>query len=352
MMRRGSHLEPKNRFEATHSEPDYEHLEWDVEHLNQPADRRVEYLPDVARTIVAENTSPDIPFQFSVNPYRGCLHGCSYCYARNNHEYLGLNAGIDFETKIFVKHDAPKLFRQFLSKKSWSGTPITFSGVTDCYQPCEREFRLTRGCLEVAAECNQPITIVTKNALVLRDLPVLREMATKNLIHVFLSVTTLDPTLARSMEPCTSIPAARLRAVTVLSEAGVPVGVMMAPIIPGLNDSEIPSILQAAKDAGAGAVGYVLVRLPLTVEPVFREWLEREQPLKASKVEGLIRDARGGKLYQSSWDRRMVGRGAVAEQIGDLFKTFRDRIGFEGLPDFDSSHFHPPPLVDGQLTLF
>lgn len=351
-MRRGSHLQPKNRFEATHSEPDYEHLEWDVEHLHQPADRRVEYLPDVARTIVAENTSPDIPFQYSVNPYRGCLHGCSYCYARNNHEYLGLNAGIDFETKIFVKHDAPELFRQFLSQKSWTGTPITFSGVTDCYQPCEREFRLTRGCLEVAEKCNQPIAIVTKNALVLRDLPILRELAAKNLVHVFLSVTTLDATLARSMEPCTSIPAARLRAVKILREAGVPVGVMMAPIIPGLNDSEIPSVLRAAKDAGAGAVGYVLVRLPLTVEPVFREWLQREQPLKASKVEGLIRDARGGKLYQASWEHRMVGRGVVAEQIGDLFKTFRDRLGFEGLPKFDSSQFQPPPAVDGQLTLF
>ena len=351
-MRRGSHLEPKNRFEASHAEPDYEHLEWDVEHLNQPADRRVEYLSDDARTIVAENTSPDIPFQFSVNPYRGCLHGCSYCYARNNHEYLGLNAGIDFETKIFVKHEAPKLLRRFLSKPTWRGTPITFSGVTDCYQPCEREFRLTRQCLEVASECNQPISIITKNALVLRDLPILRDMAVKNLVHVFLSITTLDSGLARSMEPCTSIPSVRLRAVQTLSDAGVPVGVMMAPVIPGLNESEIPAILNAAKEAGAADVGFILVRLPLTVEPVFREWLRREQPLKVEKVEGLVRDARGGKFNQTAWERRMVGQGVVAEQIRDLFKTFRDRLDFKGLPPFDSTLFKPPSSEDGQLMLF
>jgi len=351
-MRRGSHLNPKNRFETAHAEPDYEHLEWDAEPLKEAERRQVEYLPDVARTIVTENSSPDVPFRYSINPYRGCLHGCSYCYARPNHEYIGLNAGIDFETKIFVKHEAPALFREFLAKRSWKPEPITFSGVTDCFQPCERKFRLTRGCLEVANECNVPVGIVTKNALVLRDLPILKEMAAKNCAHVFLSLTTLDASLARSMEPCTSVPAARLRAIQMLRDAGVPVGVLVAPVIPGINDSEIPALIKAAKDAGAEEIGYVLLRLPHTVQPVFHEWLHREQPLRAEKVEGLLREVRGGKLYQANWQDRMVGRGTVAKQIHDLFTTFRDKIGFAGLPQYDASQFRAPTGIDGQLTLF
>jgi DNA repair photolyase len=351
-MRRGSHLQPKNRFEAAHAEPDYEHLEWDAEPFAEAETRKVDYIADDARSIVSENDSPDIPFRYSVNPYRGCLHGCSYCYARNNHEYLGLNAGLDFETKIFVKHDAPKLFREFLSRKSWNGTPVHFSGVTDCYQPCEREFRLTRQCLKIADECNQPIGIITKNALILRDLRILKSMAERNLVHVFLTVTTLDPELGRTMEPCTSIPSARLRAVRMLRGAGVPVGVMNAPIIPGLNDSEIPALVQAAKDAGAMACGSMLVRLPLTVEPVFLEWLGRTQPLKAPKVERLIREARGGRLNESTWGKRMVGGGANATQIHDLHKAFRERLGFEGMPPYDSSQFQHPESIEGQLRLF
>jgi DNA repair photolyase len=350
-MRHGSHLEPKNRFEATHSERDDDHLEWDVEHLRDQTDRKVEFLPDDARTIVTENASPDVPFKFSVNPYRGCQHGCAYCYARNNHEYIGLNAGIDFETKIFVKHDAPSLFREFLAKPSWNATPITFSGVTDCYQPCERRFRLTRRCLEVAAECRQPIGIVTKNALVLRDLPILKELSSYGCVHVYLSITTLDAALARSMEPCTSVPSARLRAVETLRDAGIPVGVLTAPIIPGINDTEIPALLTAARNAGAQDVAYILVRLPLTVRPVFQEWLHREQPLRADKVEGLIRDARGGKYNDTTWSKRMIGEGAVAEQIRAHFKTFRDRLGFAGMPPFDASHFRRP-MRNGQLELF
>jgi DNA repair photolyase len=351
-MRRGSHLQPKNRFETTHHEPDFEHLEWDLESLDSPTEREVEYLPDHARTIVAKNDSPDVPFDFSVNPYRGCLHGCAYCYARNNHEYLGLNAGIDFETKIFVKYDAPKLFREFLAEPSWKGNQIVFSGVTDCYQPCERRFRLTRQCLEIASECNQPVGIITKNALVLRDLPILRSMAERRLVHVYLSVTTLDSELGRSMEPCTSIPAARLRAIAALDDAGVPVGAMLAPIIPGLTDSELPALVQAAKDAGAKAVGCMIVRLPLTVQPVFLEWLQRTQPLKAEKVERLIREAKGGRLNSSEWGVRMTGTGEVAEQIFKLFSTFRNKLGFPGLSPLDSSQFQPPESVEGQLRLF
>ena len=351
-MRRGSHLQPKNRFEKSHAETEFDHLEWDAEHLNEAANRKVQYFADEARTIVAENSSPDVPFDYSVNPYRGCLHGCSYCYARNNHEYLGLNAGLDFETKIFVKYDAPNLLRDFLAKKSWKGAPIVFSGVTDCYQPCERTYRLTRQCLELASECHQPIGIITKNALVVRDLSILRSMAERNLVHVYLSITSLDPALARSMEPCTSIPAARLRAVSMLKDAGVPVGVMMAPIIPGLTDSELPALLQAAKDAGAGAVGYMLVRLPLTVQPVFQEWLQRTHPLQAEKVERQIRDCRGGELYRAGFGERMTGVGETASQIGRLFAAFRDRLDFPGFPRQDSSQFRPPETVAGQLRLF
>ena len=248
-MRHGSNLNPPNRFESTYSEPDLEQLEWDDEYLSQS--RRIAYIDDNSKSIVTENDSPDLNFRFSVNPYRGCAHGCSYCYARPFHEYLGYNAGLDFETKIMVKRDAAKLFRDFLSRSDWQPELIAFSGITDCYQPAEREFKLTRQCLEVASEANQPIGIVTKNALVVRDLELLTSMARRLLVHVSLSITTLDPQLAREMEPRTSIPAARLRAIRELSAAGVPVKVMVSPIIAGLNDHEVPEILKAAKEAGA-----------------------------------------------------------------------------------------------------
>jgi DNA repair photolyase len=268
-MRHGSMIDPPNRFERTRHEADLEHLEWDQEYLTGLNERQVEYLTDASKSIVSENDSPDVGFRYSVNPYRGCQHGCSYCYARNSHEYLGLNAGLDFETKIIVKQDAPQLLRDFLSKKSWKPEVIVFSGVTDCYQPAERQFKLTRQCLEVALECHQPVGIITKNALVVRDIDILREMASLRLVHVNISVTSLDPELARIMEPRTSTPAARLRAIQTLTAAKIPARVMVAPIIPGLNDSEIPAILGASKDAGAGSAGHVLLRLPLSVRPVF-----------------------------------------------------------------------------------
>lgn len=260
---------------------------------------------------------------------------------------------MDFETKVVVKHDAPKLFREFLSRDSWMPEPITFSGVTDCYQPAERRYRLTRHCLEVAAECCQPIGIVTKNALVVRDLDVLSKMAARNLVQVFLSITTLQPQLARDMEPRTSIPEARLRAVRMLSEAGVPVGVMAAPIIPGLNDAEIPAILEAAKAAGALKANYILLRLPLTVEPVFQEWLQRTQPNRAERILGRVRETRSGKLNNSTWGERMVGTGQIADQIKDLFRLFRRKHGLEGpMPQQDCSQFRPPLPTSGQLRLF
>lgn len=351
-MTHGSMIDPPNRFEKTHREPDFDHLEWDQEYLDGLGNRSIEYMVDTSKSIVSRNDSPDVPFTYSVNPYRGCAHGCAYCYARNSHEYLGFNAGLDFETKILVKENAPELLRDFLSRESWQPEPITFSGVTDCYQPAERNFRLTRGCLEVALESRQPIGIITKNALVVRDLDLLREMASLRLVHVFLSVTSLDPELARTMEPRTSIPAARLRAARMLADAGVPVGVMAAPVIPGLNDSEIPAILEAAKEAGARSAGYVFLRLPLTVEPVFREWLQRTQPLKAERVEQRLKQSRHGKMSVSTWGERMRGDGEIAEQIGKMFRVFAQRLGFKGMPELDSSQFRPPVPRSGQLRLF
>jgi DNA repair photolyase len=350
---RGSQLNPPNRFGGPYYEPDFEHLEHDAEYLEGLRDLPTEYLPDRSQSIVTTNDSPDVGFRFSINPYRGCQHGCAYCYARPTHEYLGFNAGLDFETKIMVKEDAPSLFRDFLAAETWKPEPIALSGVTDCYQPAERRFRLTRGCLEVAAEAGQPMSIITKNALVVRDLDLLQGMAKANLVHVYLSVTTLDTDLARSMEPRTSTPPARLRAIKVLADAGVPVGVLVAPVIPGLNDSEIPSLLAAAKEAGARRAGYVLIRLPLTVAPVFREWLEREQPARLQRVEGRIREARDGRLNNSEWGTRMVGTGVLAEQIQKVFRLFARKHGLDRpLLPHDGSRFRPPLPRSGQLRLF
>ena len=350
---RGSRLNPPNRFGGPHYEPDLEHLEHEDEYLETLRKPQTEYIPDRSKSIVTENDSPDVGFRFSINPYRGCLHGCAYCYARQTHEYLGFNAGLDFETKIMVKEDAPELFRDFLARDAWKPEPIALSGVTDCYQPVERQYRLTRRCLDVAVEAQQPMSIITKNALIVRDLDLLAGMAAVNLVHVYVSVTTLDADLARSMEPRTSTPRARLRAIKRLADAGVPVGVMVAPVIPGLNDSEVRSILAAAKDAGAGTAGYTLIRLPLTVAPVFREWLEREQPARLHRIEGRIREARGGRLNNSEWGTRMSGTGEMAEQIRCIFRLFAKKHGLDGeLPPHDCTRFRPLLPRSGQLRLF
>jgi DNA repair photolyase len=275
------------------------------------------------------------------------------CYARPTHEYLGFDAGLGFETRIVVKENAPELFRDFLCRPSWVPEVIALSGVTDCYQPCERHFRLTRACLEVAAEARQPVSIITKNALVLRDLDLLAALAAEELVHVNVSVTTLDAGLARALEPRTSTPEARLRAVAELAAAGVPVRVMVAPIIPGLNDSEAPAILAAAKEAGARAAGHQLLRLPLAVATVFQEWLRRERPALLEKVLGRVRDARGGKLNDPAFGRRMCGTGEMAAQVRALFKLFARRHGLDGpLPGYDYSRFRPPRTRTGQLWLF
>ena len=350
---RGSQINPPNRFGGLHHEIDFEHLEHDEDYLEGLRKPATEYIPDRARSIVTENDSPDVGFRFSINPYRGCAHGCSYCYARQTHEFIGYNAGLEFETKILVKEDAPELFREFLTRKNWVPEPIALSGVTDCYQPAERQFKLTRRCLEVAAEFRQPMTLITKNALVVRDIDLLRNLASRNLVHVTLSITTLDAELARSMEPRTSTPAARLRAIRVLADAGIPVRVLMAPIIPGLNDSEVPTVLAASKDAGAAGAEYTLLRLPLTVGPVFWEWLERTHPNRSKRVRRRIQEVRGGKDNDSRFGTRMSGTGELSRRIADLFCLFRKRYGLDGdLPLLDRSRFRRPQPRSGQLHLF
>lgn len=350
---RGSHLNPPNRFGGPHHVPDLEHVEHDQEYLDSLANKRTIYLPDYSRSVVSENDSPDVGFRFSINPYRGCQHGCSYCYARPTHEYLDLNAGLDFETRIFVKHEAPRLLREFLTRDSWRPEVIALSGVTDPYQPIERELQLSRGCLEVFVEARHPVTIITKNALILRDLDLLRQLAAEQVIHVNVSVTTLDAELARVMEPRTSTPTARLNAIRELSAAGIPVRALIAPIIPGLNDSEIPALLEAVGAAGARAANYILLRLPLTVAPVFVEWLERTQPERKERILGRIRSVRAGKLNNPEFGKRMRGTGELADQIRNLFRLFARRRGLDGdLPPYDYSRFVPPRSPSGQGWLF
>ena len=350
---RGTSLAPPNRFEQVRSEADLDQLAAGDELL--AADRRTPtvFLPDHAASIIRENDSPDIPFRYSMNPYRGCEHGCAYCYARPTHETLGLNAGLDFETKVLVKHDAPALLRKELNRKSWQCEPIMISGVTDCYQPAERTYQLTRGLLEVLLEAHQPACIITKNALILRDLDLLAAMAEKNLVSVALSTTTLDAELARVLEPRTATPAARFRAIRELAGAKVPVRAMLAPIIPGLTDNEIPALLTAAKEAGAWGAGYVMLRLPLAVAPIFTAWLVEHRPQAAARVEGLIRQTRGGRLYKSEWGERMSGSGNYAESIAQTFEVFSQKLGFDQKwQELDCSQFRPPELTAGQLRLF
>jgi DNA repair photolyase len=350
---RGAGVQPDNPYLSAQRVDDLEHVADDEEYLASLGRPPTVYLDDASQTIVATNDSPDISFRYSVNPYRGCAHGCSYCYARPGHEYLGFSAGIDFETKVLVKWRAPELFREFLSRPRWKSETIVFSGVTDCYQPVERELRLTRSCLEVAAECRQPIGIITKNALVTRDVNLLAELAAHRAVRVAVSVTTLDQSLSRVMEPRTSSPASRLRAIAELSAAGVPTVVMTAPIIPGLNDHEVPAILAAARDAGACSASYTLVRLPTTVRDVFLDWLHRHRPNHAAKVESFIRSTRGGKLNNSKWGERMRGQGAIGEQIAQTFKVFAKKNGLNAkLDPLNAADFRPPRPASGQLNLF
>ncbi len=315
-------------------------MDWNPE--DDPLPRTV-FLKDTTQTIIAYNDSPDIGFEASINPYRGCEHGCIYCYARPFHEYLGFSSGLDFETKIMVKENAPELLRKELAAKKWKPQVISMSGVTDCYQPVERKLKLTRRCLEVLAEFRNPVGIVTKNLLVTRDIDVLSELARHNAVAVFISLTTLDSELRSILEPRTSPPVARLRTIKQLADAGIPVGVMLAPMIPGLTDSEIPLLLKAASEAGARFAGYVALRLPFSVAPQFEQWLEKHYPDRKEKVLNQIRSLRGGKLYQADWGKRMSGDGIIADQMGKLFDVARRKYGLTGRPELSTEAFRRPP---------
>ncbi|HYG22253.1 MAG TPA: PA0069 family radical SAM protein [Verrucomicrobiae bacterium] len=321
---RGTLLNPVNRFEQIAMERDEN---WNPDEDPLPQTR---FLRDKSQTIIAYNDSPDIGFEASINPYRGCEHGCIYCYARPFHEYLGFSSGIDFETRIMVKEDAPELLRKELSSRKWKPQVIAMSGVTDCYQPVERKLRLTRRCLEVLAEFRNPAGLITKNALVTRDIDVLSELARHHATAVFISLTTLQPGIRKVMEPRTSPPAARLDAIRQLSQAGIPVGVMLAPMVPGLTDCEIPSLIQAAVEAGAKFAGYVALRLPHAVAPMFENWLQEHFPDRKEKVLNQVRSMRGGKLYQSHWGERMRGEGIIAQQMEKLFEVACRRYGIAG----------------------
>lgn len=305
---------------------------------------------DSARSIVTRNDSPDIGFSASINPYRGCEHGCAYCYARPNHEYLGLSAGLDFETKLFVKEDAPALLEKELSSPRWSPETLVLSGVTDPYQPVERKLRVTRGCLEVLERFRNPVAMITKSELITRDLDLLASLAGLGAAAAYLSVTTLDPALSRLLEPRAALPERRLAALRALAAAGVPCGVMVAPVIPGLTDHEIPSILHAARAAGATRAGYVVLRLPHGVKELFEGWLRSRFPDRAEKVLARVRDLRGGALYDARFGVRQTGVGVWAEQIGQLFAASCRKEGFaaESAP-LRTDAFRRP---GGQLPLF
>jgi DNA repair photolyase len=344
---RGAADNPRNRFERVErvSEPiDTDDGEWPL-----PV---TQFLPDASKSAIASNDSPDIGFDASVNPYRGCEHGCAYCYARPTHEYLGFSAGLDFETKIMVKHDAPELLRRELSKRSWTPQVIAMSGVTDCYQPVERKLQLTRRCLAVLAEFRNPVFIITKNALVTRDADLLADLARHHAAAVLVSITTLDTDLCGSLEPRTSRPANRLAAIRSLAKAGVPVGVNVAPVIPGLTDPEIPRIVQAAAEAGATFAGVTPLRLPLGVGPLFDAWLREHRPGMREKVLHRLREMRGGRLNDPSFGSRMEGEGVFAEQIQTLFHVACRRAGLaRGGPELSTTAFrrpsNQPSLFDG-----
>jgi DNA repair photolyase len=318
---RGAGFNPQNRFERTHLEP----LAIDLEYEEHASHIKTQFFLDSSKSILARNDSPDLPFEYSINPYRGCEHGCIYCYARPSHEYLGFSAGLDFETKIMVKMSAARLLDEELQKKSWQPQMVAFSGNTDCYQPVERKLQLTRQCLEVFLRHRNPIGMITKNVLVLRDIDILQEMAKLQLVHVMISITSLRPDLISVMEPRTPTPMKRLKAIEELAKYGIPVGVNAAPIIPGLTDEELPAILKAAADHGATSAGYILVRFPYAVRQLFFDWVERSFPDRAGKILTRIQDTRGGDVSDSRFGTRMTGEGEFAETIKALFKLHAEK---------------------------
>jgi len=342
---RGTPINPTNRFIHTQLErfEDYDPSE-DLAPGTQ-------LIPDASNTIITHNDSPDIGFASSINVYRGCEHGCAYCFARPTHEFLGFSAGLDFETKIVVKYRAPELLRAELMSPKWKPHPIAMSGVTDCYQPIERKLQLTRRCLEVFAEFRNPVIIITKNHLITRDVDLLAELAKHHAVSVFISITTLDATLTPKLEPRASLPKMRLAAIKTLSDAGVNVGVLAAPMIPGLNDYELPKIIAAAAEAGACQAGFTPLRLPFAVKDIFVEWLTRHFPDRKENVLNRIRAMRGGKLNDSNFGSRMSGDGIFAEQLDQMFHVAVRKAGLENRRyDISTAAFRRPN--GNQLSLF
>jgi DNA repair photolyase len=318
-----------------------------------PPPLRTEVIHDATRSIIARNQSPDISFDQSINPYRGCEHGCIYCYARPTHAYLGLSPGADFEARLFAKPNAAALLAKELSAPGYVPRVIAMGTNTDPYQPLEKKLRITRTILEVLRDFRHPVAIVTKSPLILRDLDILSEMAAQGLAKAALSVTTLDRKLARVMEPRAGTPSRRLEAIRGLVRAGVPAGVMFAPAIPALNDHEMEKVLEAAQDAGARSAGYVLLRLPLEIKDLFREWLESNAPERARHVMTLIRQMRGGKDYDAAWTTRMRGTGPYAEMMARRFHLTAKRLGLnKPQPSLTLQHFRRPPRMGDQLNLF
>lgn len=328
MSTRGAHINPHNRFLC--QETVQEHIEsiddWSVD--IPPT----QYIEQEARSIVNKVESPDLPFSYSMNPYAGCEHGCVYCYARNAHEYLGYSAGVDFEQKIVVKKNAPHLLRRFLMHPKWDATPIMLSGNTDCYQPAEQTYRLTRRVLDVCREFGQPVSIITKNSYILKDLDVLRELSSRNLVSVAVSINTSDEKLRRVMEPRTTTIRQRMQIIEKLNTAGVRAGVMIGPVIPGLNDQDMSGILKTASSLGARFAGYTYVRLNGSVKLIFHEWLYRNFPDRADKVWHMIEDSHGGKVNDSRFGTRMKGEGKIPEMIQQQFKAYKKQFGFSDEP--------------------
>lgn len=343
---RGASWNPPNRFERLHV---------DRSGWLDPDDPGPEtvLLEDATKSILTRNDSPDVGFSVGLNPYRGCSHGCSYCYARPMHEYLGFSAGLDFESRILVKKKAPDLLRKELSSAKWTPEVIGLSGATDAYQPAERRLRITRRCLEVLSEFRNPVAIVTKSYLVTRDIDILQELASHRAVAVVLSVTSLRNEIHRAMEPRASSPSRRLGAIRVLADAGIPVGVNVAPVVPGLTDHEMPEILEAAADAGATFASYIVLRLPHGVKDLFDDWLGRYFPERKDKVLNRVRELRGGRLYDSDFRVRGKGSGPWADQLGALFRVHRDRFGLTRPPALSTEAFlRPPPEPGPQMELF
>lgn len=326
---------------------------WNAAEAGELPALRTELMVDTAKSIITYNASPDIPYDRSINPYRGCEHGCAYCFARPSHAYLGLSPGLDFETKLACKADAAARLRAELGRRSYVCAPIALGINTDAWQPVERSLRLTRGILEVLAEARHPVTIVTKSALILRDLDLLTDLARDGLVYVAVSITTLDPALARAMEPRAPSCQRRLSVIRELAAAGVPTAVMAAPLIPALTDHELESIFAAAAEAGACSAGYILLRLPHELKSLFRDWLERHAPGRAEHVYSLLRQMHGGREYDSSFGRRQSGSGPLAEIIAQRYRVALRRHGLgEPSLSLNCNAFRPPPAMAGQQSLF